>query len=148
MHVRARFILPSTWAGKQSGATTTRTSSSTGSTNNYNCRAMTDYAKYLFREGEIVALYDKKNLFLTETKIFDQPPLELVTFDTEFGRFGLMTCFDAMFSHPFLDLVELLEVDSLVFPTAWQSVPPHLTAVGHHSALARGKQINYLASNR
>ena len=102
----------------------------------------------LFRKGEIVALYDKKNLFLTETKIFDKPALELVTFDTEFGRFGLMTCFDAMFSHPFLDLVEVMEVDSLVFPTAWQSIPPHLTAVGHHSALARGKQINYLASNR
>ena len=116
--------------------------------NPLNYRVSVPDAQCLFRKGEIVALYDKKNLFLTETKIFDKPALELVTFDTEFGRFGLMTCFDAMFSHPFLDLVEVMEVDSLVFPTAWQSVPPHLTAVGHHSALARGKQINYLASNR
>ena len=100
------------------------------------------------RDGELVAVYDKRNLFLTEFKTFDKPDLEVVTFDTEFGRFGLMTCFDAMFSHPFLDLVRLEEVDSLVFLTAWQSIPPHFTAVGFHSGLARGKQINYLASNR
>ena len=93
-------------------------------------------------------MYDKKNLFTTETETFDQPNLELATFQTEFGRFGLMTCFDAMFEHPFLDLVETQEVESLVFLTAWQSVPPHLTAVGYHSSLARGKQINYLSSNR
>ena len=93
-------------------------------------------------------MYDKKNLFRTETETFDQPNLELATFQTEFGKFGLMTCFDAMFEHPFLDLVQTQEVDSLVFLTAWQSVPPHLTAVGFHSSLARGKQINYLASNR
>ena len=61
---------------------------------------------YYFRKGEIVAIYDKKNLFMSETKIFNEPNLEVVTFDTDFGRFGLMTCFDAMYSHPFLDLVE------------------------------------------
>ena len=43
---------------------------------------------------------------MSETKIFNEPNLEVVTFDTDFGRFGLMTCFDAMYSHPFLDLVE------------------------------------------
>ena len=26
-------------------------------------------------------------------------------------------------------------ITSLVFPTAWQSIPPHLTAVGFHSGL-------------
>lgn len=35
-----------------------------------------------------------------------------------------------------------------MFLTAWQSLPPHLTAVGYHSSLARGKQINFLAANR
>ena len=59
-------------------------------------------------------------------------------------------------------------VTTLVFPTAWQNVPPHLTAIGFHSGyhialfmrnfyelimficlgLARGAQLNYLAANR
>ena len=58
------------------------------------------------RSGRITASYDKKNLFGSEKEIFDEADLEIATFDTEFGKFGVMTCFDAMFSHPFLDLVE------------------------------------------
>ena len=42
---------------------------------------------------------------MTERNIFTEPDLEVVTLDTEFGRLGLMTCFDAMFARPFLDLV-------------------------------------------
>ena len=105
--------------------------------------------------GYLVAVYDKRNLFMTEKKIFDEPKLEVVTFETDVGKFGLMTCFDAMYEHPFLDLVEekvrtekcryslfqlmwnicQKNITSLVFPTAWQSIPPHLTAVGFHSGL-------------
>ena len=58
------------------------------------------------RLGRIVAAYDKRNLFGTEKIVFDEAKLEIVTFETEFGTFGIMTCFDAMYSHPFLDLVE------------------------------------------
>ena len=61
---------------------------------------------FIFRSGHLVAVYDKRNLFATEIRFFSKPELEVVTFDTEFGRVGLMTCFDAMYSHPFLDLVE------------------------------------------
>ena len=43
---------------------------------------------------------------MTEFRIYDTPDLQVVTFDTEFGKFGLMTCFDALFSHPFIDLIE------------------------------------------
>ena len=43
---------------------------------------------------------------MTEKKIFNTPQLEIVTFQTEFGKFGVMTCFDALYDHPFLDLVE------------------------------------------
>ena len=32
--------------------------------------------------------------------------IKVVTFRTEFGLFGIMTCFDALFKHPFIDLVE------------------------------------------
>ena len=60
----------------------------------------------MLRMGYLVAVYDKRNLFMTEKQIFNQPELEVVTFKTDFGKFGLMTCFDAMYEHPFLDLVE------------------------------------------
>jgi hypothetical protein len=48
----------------------------------------------------------QRNLYLTELRIYDSPDLEIVTFQTEFGKFGLMTCYDALFAQPFLDLVE------------------------------------------
>ena len=52
----------------------------------------------------MIAVYDKKNLFITERNIFTEADLEVVTFDTEFDRLGLMTSFDAMFAKPFLNL--------------------------------------------
>ena len=58
------------------------------------------------RSGHIVATYDKRNLFTTEKEVFDTPKLEITTFETEFGTFGLITCFDAMFEHPLIDLVD------------------------------------------
>ena len=68
------------------------------------------------RMGRIVATYDKRNLFQTETTIFDEADLEIVTFETDFGTFGIMTCFDAMYSHPFLDLVESKGKLGMYFP--------------------------------
>lgn len=60
----------------------------------------------LDRSGAVVAVYHKYNLFRrTEGALYDQPPLETAAFNTEFGRFGLITCFDALFERPFLDLV-------------------------------------------
>ena len=70
---------------------------------------------------------------MTEIKIFSKPALEVVTFETEFGKLGMMTCFDAMYDHPFLDLVETEKITTLIFTTAWQDIQPHLTAVGFHS---------------
>ena len=89
-------------------------------------------------------MYDKRNLFMTEKDIFNQPELEIVTFSTEFGKFGLMTCFDAMYDHPFLDLVLKEEITTLVFPTAWENSPPHLTAVGFHSGHIKCKTFHKL----
>ena len=65
----------------------------------------------------MIAVYDKKNLFMTERNIFTEPDLEVVTFDTEFGRLGLMTCFDAMFARPFLDLVNSEVIIDIEFNT-------------------------------
>ena len=36
----------------------------------------------------------------------------------------------------------------MILPTAWENVSPLFTAIGFHSSLARGKQINFLSANR
>ncbi|XP_045699143.1 vascular non-inflammatory molecule 3-like [Phyllostomus hastatus] len=98
-------------------------------------------------EGRLVARYHKYNLYAPETQ-FDFPKdLELVTFDTPFGKFGIFTCFD-IFSHdPAVVLVEKLQVDSVLFPTAWGNLLPLLSAVPFHSSWARAMGVNLLAAN-
>lgn len=72
---------------------------------------------------------------------------EMVTFDTTFGKFGIFTCFDILFHDPAVALVKDLHVDTILFPTAWMNVLPHLSAVEFHSAWAMGMGVNFLASN-
>lgn len=117
-----------------------------------NCRSR---GYYLFNtnvvfdpSGCLVARYHKQNLFLSEAIVLDSPPsIEHAVFDTEFGRFGTFTCFDAVFRSPAVDLVEQYGVSHVVFPTAWMNVLPHYSAVAYHSAWARGMGVNYLAAN-
>ncbi|XP_070589642.1 pantetheinase-like [Erythrolamprus reginae] len=98
-------------------------------------------------EGKLVARYHKFNLFEVEHQFdFPKEP-ELVTFDTAFGKFGLFTCFDILFHDPAITLVTQLSVDTILFPTAWMNVLPHLTAIEFHSAWAMGMRVNFLAAN-
>lgn len=87
------------------------------------------------------------NLYAPETQ-FDFPKdLELVTFDTPFGKFGMFTCFDIFSYDPAVVLVEKLQVDSVLFPTAWGNLLPILSAVPFHSSWARAMGVNLLAAN-
>ncbi|XP_034274718.1 pantetheinase-like isoform X1 [Pantherophis guttatus] len=98
-------------------------------------------------EGKLVARYHKFNLFKVERQFdFPKEP-ELATFDTAFGKFGLFTCFDILFHDPAVTLVTQLSVDTMLFPTAWMNVLPHLTAIEFHSAWAMGMRANVLAAN-
>ncbi|KAM6126824.1 pantetheinase-like [Pterocles gutturalis] len=98
-------------------------------------------------EGKLVARYHKYNLFRRETQ-FDYPKEpEAVTFETPFGKFGIFTCFDILFREPAVVLVSELQVDTVLFPTAWMNVLPFLTAVEFHSAWAMGMGVNLLSAN-
>ncbi|MBN3279653.1 VNN1 Pantetheinase, partial [Polyodon spathula] len=98
-------------------------------------------------DGKLVARYHKYHLFLGETQ-FDQPAEpKSVTFNTTFGTFGIFTCFDILFYKPAVHLVDHFQVDSVLFPTAWMNVLPHLTAIEFHSAWAMGMGVNFLAAN-
>jgi len=53
---------------------------------------------------------------------------EYSIFKTDFGKtFGVVTCFDLMFTSPAMDLAKKYHVDGIVFPTAWFSELPFLT---------------------
>ncbi|XP_076460200.1 vascular non-inflammatory molecule 3-like [Babylonia areolata] len=95
--------------------------------------------------GQLIARYHKRALFREPQ--FDVPPVEVVTFDTPFGRFGLLTCFDILFWDPAVRLVEEQGIDHVAFPTGWMDRFPLLTAVGFHSAWARRLGVTLLTSN-
>ncbi|XP_005389274.2 PREDICTED: pantetheinase [Chinchilla lanigera] len=98
-------------------------------------------------QGKLVARYHKQNLFMGEEQ-FDTPKeVEVVTFDTAFGKFGIFTCFDVLFHDPAVTLVKDRHVNTILFPTAWMNVLPHLSAIEFHSAWAMGMGVNFLASN-
>ncbi|MCQ8064048.1 hypothetical protein NP303_25130, partial [Salmonella enterica] len=98
-------------------------------------------------QGKLVARYHKQNLFMGEGQFNEPKEPELVTFNTTFGKFGIFTCFDILFHDPAVALVKDRHVDTILFPTAWMDVLPHLAAVEFHSAWAMGMGVNFLASN-
>ncbi|NWU89031.1 VNN1 Pantetheinase, partial [Upupa epops] len=98
-------------------------------------------------EGKLVARYHKYNLFMSETQFNYPKTPEAVTIETPFGKLGIFTCFDILFHEPAVVLVKELQVDTVLFPTAWMNVLPFLTAVEFHSAWAMGMGVNVLAAN-
>ncbi|KFP46813.1 Vascular non-inflammatory molecule 2, partial [Cathartes aura] len=96
---------------------------------------------------KLVARYHKYNLFRRETQFNYPKEPEAVTFETPFGKFGIFTCFDILFREPAMVLVSELQVDTVLFPTAWMNVLPFLTAVEFHSAWAMGMGVNLLSAN-
>nr|XP_001102153.2 pantetheinase [Macaca mulatta] len=98
-------------------------------------------------QGKLVARYHKQNLFMGEEQFNVPKEPEIVTFNTSFGSFGIFTCFDILFHDPAVTLVKDFHVDTILFPTAWMNVLPHLSAVEFHSAWAMGMRVNFLASN-
>ncbi|XP_066264258.1 pantetheinase-like [Branchiostoma lanceolatum] len=98
-------------------------------------------------DGTIVARYHKEHLFMTELQFNRPPAVELVTFQTPFGKFGVFTCFDVLFHDPAVALVEDYGVDTIVFPTAWMDVLPLFVSVEFHQAWAMGMGVNFLSAN-
>lgn len=98
------------------------------------------------RNGKLVARYHKQHLFYENQ--YQEPSVpEMITFDTEFGRFGTFTCFDILFHDPAIPLVERFNITDVVFPTAWMDALPYFSAIGYHSSFAVAYNVNFLASN-
>ncbi|KAM8946941.1 pantetheinase-like [Pelodytes ibericus] len=98
-------------------------------------------------DGKLVARYHKQNLFLGEIQFNKPDEAEIVSFETPFGKFGIFICFDILFYKPAGALVVDHNVDTILFPTAWMNVLPHLSAIEFHSAWAQGMGVNLLSAN-
>ncbi|GAB6023861.1 Nitrilase, member 2 [Chamberlinius hualienensis] len=98
-------------------------------------------------DGTLITNYYKINLY--GEPMFDQPPTDSgsIYFDTSFGRFGLLTCFDLLWYEPTIQVVQDYKVDSLLFPTAWMDQLPYLTSIQAQAAWAFGLRVNLLAAN-
>ncbi|XP_053317338.1 pantetheinase [Spea bombifrons] len=108
---------------------------------NYNTAVVYD------SDGKLIARYHKQHLFLGEIQFNAPNEAEVVTFETPFGRFGIFICFDILFYNPAVALVVDHNVDTIIFPTAWMNVLPHLSAIEFHSAWAMGMGVNLLSAN-
>ncbi|KAM3928534.1 biotinidase [Leptodactylus fuscus] len=97
-------------------------------------------------KGALVASYAKQNLYFEFG--FDTPPdVQYGVFDTNFGRFGLFTCFDILFHEPVVSLVEKHQVKHLLYPTAWMNQLPLLSSIQIQRAFATRFNVNILAAN-
>lgn len=98
------------------------------------------------RNGTVVARYRKFNLF-GEVWFNITSEAELSVFDTDFGvTFGIFTCFDIIFEKPAVSLAKVLGVRDVVFPTAWYSELPFLTAVQAQASWSYGLDVNFLGA--
>lgn len=98
------------------------------------------------RTGKLIARYHKQNLFF-ETQFNEPVHPEMIYFDTDFGRFGLFTCFDVLFHDPAIRLVKQYNITDVAFPTAWMDALPFFSAIGYHSSFAIAYDVNFLAAN-
>jgi pantetheine hydrolase len=97
--------------------------------------------------GHLIARYRKYNLFMNEP-IYNTPvTVDYTYFDTPYGRFGTFICFDIAFKEPGVTLIQELDVQHIVFPTAWMNELPYYSAVTFHQGFAIGLGVNLLGAN-
>lgn len=94
--------------------------------------------------GTLVAKYRKINLF-QEPKL--TPGNELVTFTTDFGKFGLMTCMDILYYNPSQTLLDGTNVTDVIYPAAWNSYLPFYLSLEVQVGYVLANKVNLLAAN-
>ncbi|KAG8189725.1 hypothetical protein JTE90_019673 [Oedothorax gibbosus] len=96
-------------------------------------------------EGNIVGRYHKVQPYFEVVNVPDCP--EFTTFDTDFGKFGMIVCFDSVFKSP-IQLVEEHNIDTLLFPTFWFDDIVPLNAVEWQQAWALANKVNFMGPTR
>ena len=97
--------------------------------------------------GILVGRYHKRNMY-DETPLFDPSPgVEYTIFNTSFGTFGTVVCFDILNYFPTQELLENHGIHNLVVTSAWNAFYPFVLPVQMYSGLAKRNKVNVIASN-
>lgn len=97
--------------------------------------------------GQLVARYHKFNLY-DESPLFDASPRpEYTVFETPFGKFGTVICFDSLHYYPTQELLQKYDVKNLIITSAWNVFFPFVFPTQMFAGLAKRHNINVLASN-
>jgi predicted amidohydrolase len=73
-------------------------------------------------DGRLVARYRKRSRWLGESVVLDEGD-EAVSFDTPYGRFGMLICFDVLRPKTWCELAFAHDVDFILCPTLWPQAP-------------------------
>ena len=95
--------------------------------------------------GTIVSVYHKWNLFYESAFDFPAGP-EYAIFETPFGTFATIICFDILFKEPAVTLVEKYNVRNFILPTAWRSILPEMSGIGYHESWSIRMGVNLLTA--
>ncbi|XP_055930907.1 vascular non-inflammatory molecule 3-like [Argiope bruennichi] len=97
------------------------------------------------REGNLIARYRKVHPYFREVVNAQEEP-DFAVFDTEFGKFGMIVCFDLIFEEAVL-LKDEYNIDTLLFPTYWFDDIVPLNAVEFQQSWAIANGVNLLSAN-
>jgi predicted amidohydrolase len=89
------------------------------------------------RKGEIVGKYRKVHLATAEGENGVTPGSEYPVFDTDFGRIGILTCWDNWFVEP-ARILRLKGAEMLLFPCAGDGTPRHYDVIWRARAIDNG----------
>jgi predicted amidohydrolase len=92
------------------------------------------------RQGEIAGKYRKTHLPLEEGERGITPGSEYPVLDTDFGRVGLMDCYDHWFSEP-ARILRLKGTEILLLPIAGDGVPQHWDVISRARAIDNGVYV-------
>jgi len=101
------------------------------------CGHVYNTAVLIDREGVIVGKYRKTHLSMNETQQGVVPGDEYVVVDTDFGRIGLLICWDYWFPEP-ARILSLRGAEIILLPIAGDGVPEHWDAVSRARAMDNG----------
>ena len=97
--------------------------------------------------GLLVSRYHKLHMY-DETPLFDPAPeAEYSIFDTPFGKFAMIVCFDLLHYYPTQVLLEIMGINNLLVTSAWNVFYPFVLPIQMYSGLAKRNSINVIASN-
>ncbi|KAH3882536.1 vascular non-inflammatory molecule 3-like [Dreissena polymorpha] len=97
--------------------------------------------------GRLIARYHKRNMY-DETPLFDPAPKnEFVFFDTDFGRFGTVVCFDLLHESPTQNLIEQCGIRNLLVTSAWNVFYPFILPVQMYAGISKRNNITIAVSN-